>query len=100
MPEQHSFKERVAYVIGQYENISELARKVGVSEGTVRHWRDGTSEPRRRNLAALALATNPNAQWLSTGLGPMSVEPGKEVCAEAQVSYGTRPTDVLRIRIY
>ena len=65
-----SFATRVNQVLDRYHNLSDIARKVGVNESTIRKWRKGTSEPRRDHLVAFALATGVNVQWLATGVGP------------------------------
>lgn len=50
---------------------SALARAAEVSESVVRKWRNGTSDPAREKLIALASATNVRLEWLALGEGPM-----------------------------
>ena len=67
-----SFAARITQVLERFPNHSQLARKVGVSEGTLRRWRKGRTEARRDHLVAFALATGVDVQWLATGAGSPS----------------------------
>lgn len=47
---------------------------MGVSEGTIRKWEKGLSDPQRSYLIAIAEATGVSLEWLMTGRGPMTKE--------------------------
>ena len=64
------FSERLLPLIDAYENASEVAREVGVTEGTIRKWKNGASLPKIRDAVFLAKALNVNLLWLATGEGP------------------------------
>ena len=64
------FSERLLPLIDAYENASEVAREVGVAEGTIRKWKNGASLPKIRDAVFLAKALNVNLLWLATGEGP------------------------------
>ena len=65
---------RIRLLIAREGNTSTLARRCGFSEGTVRSWRDGHSDPSRARCVTLARALNISLQWLVTGEGPMHPE--------------------------
>ena len=62
---------RIRLLIAREGSASALARRCGCSEGSVRSWRDGHSDPSRARCVALARALNISLQWLITGEGPM-----------------------------
>lgn len=62
------FQERLNKIVNSYKSTSALARDVGVSEGTLRKWMRGESEPRRSDLVSLATATQSDLSWLITGI--------------------------------
>lgn len=66
--------DRLEPLAKSYESASALAREMGVSEGTIRKWAKGASEPRTSELVRLAQLLNVNLLWLATGEGPMRGE--------------------------
>ncbi|MCY0966168.1 LexA family transcriptional regulator [Parathalassolituus penaei] len=66
------FSDRISHLVDSFKNTSAFAREVGVSESVVRRWRDGTSEPSRKNLEAIAKASGVNIEWLVLGTGSMT----------------------------
>jgi transcriptional regulator with XRE-family HTH domain len=62
---------RMRLLIAREGSASALARRCGCSEGSVRSWRDGHSDPSRARCITLARALNISLQWLITGEGPM-----------------------------
>ena len=54
---------------------SAIARSCGVSEGTVRNWRDGHSDMSRERCVILSQALGISLLWLVAGEGAMRVEP-------------------------
>lgn len=73
------FHSRINVLIEAHKSAANLARLADVSEGVVRKWRDGKSDPSRQNLLALAKGANVNLIWLATGDGPM--QGAQETCA-------------------
>lgn len=62
---------RMRLLIAREGGASALARRCGCSEGSVRSWRDGHSDPSRAHCVTLARALDISLQWLVTGEGPM-----------------------------
>lgn len=65
---------RIQLLIAREGGASALARRCDCSEGTVRNWRDGHSDPSRARCVTLARALNISLQWLVTGEGSMHPE--------------------------
>ncbi len=65
------FEYRLKAIVSKVGSVAETARRVGVSEATVRKWRDGDTDPQRKNLIKLAESANFNLLWLATGAGEM-----------------------------
>ncbi|MGG6263298.1 LexA family transcriptional regulator [Leptolyngbya sp. AN03gr2] len=65
------FISRLKQVIEEYGSINSLARAANLSESSIRKWRDGTAEPSRDRLVALAEAVQVRMDWLAAGKGPM-----------------------------
>ncbi|CAM1000126.1 HTH cro/C1-type domain-containing protein [Rhodanobacter sp. Root179] len=65
---------RIQLLIAREGGASALGRRCGFSEGAVRNWRDGHSDPSRARCITLARALNISLQWLITGEGPMHPE--------------------------
>lgn len=66
------FSDRISHLADSHKSLSAFAREVGVSESVVRKWRDGTSEPSRKNLEAIAKASGVNIEWLVLGTGSIT----------------------------
>jgi len=64
------FSEQISVLLDQYKSAAEVARLCNSSEGTVRKWRDGKSEPGLSSLMALSEATGRSIEWLATGKEP------------------------------
>lgn len=64
------FVARLRETIGGFGSANSLATAAGVSEGALRKWVQGTSEPTRDRLVAVARAAGVNVAWLATGNGP------------------------------
>lgn len=65
------FPDRMNVLIKAIGSASEVARKCGFSEGVVRSWRDGKSDPSRDRCIALAKGTGASLLWIVAGEGPM-----------------------------
>lgn len=61
------FSAQISVLLDEYKSVAEVARLCNSSEGTVRKWRDGKSEPGLGNLIALSDATGKSIEWLATG---------------------------------
>ncbi|MFC5436347.1 helix-turn-helix domain-containing protein [Rhodanobacter umsongensis] len=72
--EAQNLATRIRLLIAREGGASALGRRCGVSEGTVRNWRDGHSDPSRARCVTLARALNISLQWLVTGEGSMHPE--------------------------
>jgi Helix-turn-helix. len=82
---------RIQLLIAREGGTSALARRCGCSEGTVRNWRDGHSDPSRARCVMLARALNISLQWLVTGEGPMHPERDEH---HDDASAGSAPSSV------
>lgn len=67
------FKDRVELVVKAHGSANSFAKAMGVSEGVVRKWIKGESDPSRSNLIAIAKIGGVNLLWLATGEGPMQL---------------------------
>lgn len=73
------FTERLSSLIGK-DSIRGFARKCFISEGALRSYLSGNSEPGMTALISIAKATGVNIEWLATGKGPMrSGNPEKDM---------------------
>ena len=57
---------------------AEIARKTGVPPESLSRYVNGKQLPKGKNLLALAVFFNVNANWLLTGEGPMRLDPALE----------------------
>lgn len=64
-----AIKGRVCALSDALGSAAALARASGVSEGLVRKWRKGASEPKLSDLLAAAQRTGVSAAWLVLGMG-------------------------------
>ncbi|HET7300614.1 MAG TPA: transcriptional regulator [Oleiagrimonas sp.] len=71
------FTNRVLALIKQYGGVTRVARACGFSEGVVRSWRDGRSDPSRARCVALARGLGVSLMWLMAGSGSMIEETDK-----------------------
>lgn len=65
------FTDRIKAVINRLDSVANTARIIGVSEGTVRSWRDGNSDPQRKHIVELSKAADVSIAWLAAGEGSM-----------------------------
>lgn len=75
--ERDGFAARLRQVVDAYGSTSALARRLERSEGALRKWLQGKSEPNVSDLRRICEATGTNVEWLVTGRGvrngPVSV---------------------------
>ena len=77
---------RIQWLIRTEGSASAIARSCGVSEGTVRNWRDGHSDMSRGRCVILAQALGISLLWLVSGEGAMRVEPRPVVATTRAVA--------------
>ena len=63
------FAGRLRQVINSYGNTSSVAREIQRSEGAVRKWLRGLSEPNVSDLRAICEVTHTSVEWLVMGRG-------------------------------
>ncbi len=63
------FPARLRQVINSYGNTSSLAREIERSEGALRKWLRGLSEPNVSDLRAICEVTQTSVEWLVMGRG-------------------------------
>lgn len=72
MPESSAtFADRIKTLIQRVGSVTEIARMCGFSEGVVRSWRDGNTDPSRARCVTLARTLGISLVWLVAGEGPM-----------------------------
>lgn len=86
-----SFASRVRQVIKMSGSVSEIARRCGFSEGVVRSWRDGNTDPSRGRCVTMAKTLGLSLVWLAAGEGPMMLDgSGEGTVARTESSEPTR----------
>jgi transcriptional regulator with XRE-family HTH domain len=83
--ESDGFAARLRQVVDSYGSTSSLARVINRSEGALRKWMRGQSEPSVSDLKSLCEATGTNVEWLVMGRG----EPKGMAVREPPLPYGT-----------
>jgi hypothetical protein len=73
-PAVSSFASRVRTVIKMSGSVSDIARRCGFSEGVVRSWRDGNTDPSRGRCVTMAKTLGLSLVWLAAGEGPMMLD--------------------------
>ncbi len=68
---EDGFSERIRALTQAYGGASQIAKTCGFSEGVVRSWRDGRSDPSRERCIALARGLGISLLWLVAGEGAM-----------------------------
>jgi DNA-binding transcriptional regulator YdaS (Cro superfamily) len=70
-----TFADRIALLIQRVGSATKVARLCGFSEGVVRSWRDGHTDPSRARCVTLARTLGISLVWLVAGEGSMQVDP-------------------------
>jgi transcriptional regulator with XRE-family HTH domain len=76
LPAASSFAERIKLLIQRVGSATEIARMCGFSEGVVRSWRDGNTDPSRARCVTLARTLGISLVWLVAGEGALQGDPG------------------------
>jgi hypothetical protein len=66
---EDGFPLRLRQVVSSYGSTNALASHIERSEGAIRKWLRGQSEPGVSDLRAICLATNTSVEWLVMGRG-------------------------------
>ena len=75
VPETGStFADRIKLLIQRVGSATEIARMCGFSEGVVRSWRDGNTDPSRARCVTLARTLGISLVWLVAGEGAIVPE--------------------------
>lgn len=80
--EAGGFAARLRQVLKMHGSASGLAKAIARSEGAVRKWLRGESEPNVTDLRMLCQVTQTRIEWLVTGEGPREVHPAPDAGAE------------------
>jgi len=65
----NTFADRIKLLIQRVGSATEIARLCGFSEGVVRSWRDGNTDPSRARCVTLARTLGISLVWLVAGEG-------------------------------
>jgi transcriptional regulator with XRE-family HTH domain len=86
---QDGFAQRLRHAVALFGGPTALARRIGRSEGAIRKWLRGESEPNVTDLRAICAACGTTADWLVNGVGESGLIP--EGVREPVASYGAPP---------
>ena len=70
-----TFSDRIKLLIQRVGSATEIARMCGFSEGVVRSWRDGNTDPSRARCVTLARTLGISLLWLVAGEGAIQNDP-------------------------
>jgi transcriptional regulator with XRE-family HTH domain len=70
-----NFADRIRFLIQRVGSATEIARMCGFSEGVVRSWRDGNTDPSRARCVTLAKTLGISLVWLVAGEGSLQIDP-------------------------
>ena len=70
-----NFSDRIKLLIQRVGSATEIARMCGFSEGVVRSWRDGNTDPSRARCVTLARTLGISLVWLVAGEGAVQIDP-------------------------
>lgn len=88
-PLQSTFADRIKLLIQRVGSATEIARMCGFSEGVVRSWRDGNTDPSRARCVTMARTLGISLVWLVAGEGALQVDPSVTGGDDAQYSTET-----------
>jgi hypothetical protein len=81
-------------------SVTEIARMCGFSEGVVRSWRDGNTDPSRARCVTLARTLGISLVWLVAGEGAMQIDAANLVQADDQVNSEPAPSNRHRSKLH
>lgn len=88
-PLQSTFADRIKLLIQRVGSATEIARMCGFSEGVVRSWRDGHTDPSRARCVTLARTLGISLVWLVAGEGTLQIDPSTTNADDSQYSSET-----------
>ncbi|MBD8872614.1 helix-turn-helix transcriptional regulator [Rhodanobacter sp. DHB23] len=88
-PLQSTFADRIKLLIQRVGSATEIARMCGFSEGVVRSWRDGNTDPSRARCVTMARTLGISLVWLVAGEGALQIDPSTAGNDDAQYSSET-----------
>jgi hypothetical protein len=88
-PLQSTFADRIKLLIQRVGSATEIARMCGFSEGVVRSWRDGHTDPSRARCVTLARTLGISLVWLVAGEGALQIDPSTTNADDSQYSSET-----------
>lgn len=97
--ENSGFAARLREVIDAYGSASGLAKSIERSEGAVRKWLRGESEPNVTDLRALCEQTGTSIEWLVTGQGVREALPTGVRDATAPPPYQNAAREVVNVQL-
>lgn len=74
-----TFSDRIRLLIQRVGSATEIARMCGFSEGVVRSWRDGNTDPSRARCVTLAKTLGISLVWLVAGEGSIQMDPSANI---------------------
>ena len=98
-PLQSTFADRIKLLIQRVGSATEIARMCGFSEGVVRSWRDGHTDPSRARCVTLARTLGISLIWLVAGEGVLQADPNASGGDDSQYSSETVSPQRARGRI-
>jgi transcriptional regulator with XRE-family HTH domain len=92
-PLPDGFPARLRQVLDSYGSTSALAREIERSEGALRKWLRGQSEPNVSDLRAICEVTSTSVEWLVMGRGARAApgDPGMGIGEEHDGPIGALP---------
>jgi transcriptional regulator with XRE-family HTH domain len=82
---------RIQQLIELEGGVCAIAERCGFSEGSVRNWRDGRSDPSRERCVTMAQVLGVSLVWLVAGEGSMKADAGRPAQPSAEASVPTPP---------
>lgn len=82
---------RIQQLIELEGGVCAIAERCGFSEGTVRNWRDGRSDPSRERCVTMAQVLGVSLVWLVAGEGSMKADAVRAARPSAEASAPTPP---------
>jgi transcriptional regulator with XRE-family HTH domain len=82
---------RIQQLIELEGGVCAIAERCGFSEGAVRNWRDGRSDPSRERCVTMAHVLGVSLVWLVAGEGPMKVDARRPTPPSADAGIPTPP---------
>jgi hypothetical protein len=84
------FPSRLKLLVADFGSVNSLAKAIGRSEGAVRKWLRGESEPAVRDVRGVCERCRVNVEWLVSGRGRR--EAGSPYLQESPPDYRNRET--------